>query len=820
MTSTTKPLPDEASIIVIGGGIMGLSTLYHLAKMGAKDVILLERSKLTSGTTWHSAAQVRQLRSSRELTQMIIESSALYAGLEAETGQATGWLKTGSLSIATNPERLTHIRRQAALARLYGLEVQEIHAAEVARRWPLARTDDIIGAVWSPDDGRINPTDVCAALAKGAKAGSAQIFEDTAVTGFRRCNNRISHVETSARAIACKTVVVCAGLWSGRVAALAGAQAPVQACEHFYLLTKPIEGITAHLPTLSDHDGHLYIRDEVGGLLVGCFEPAGKALPLSSLPEDFSFQLLPEDWDHFEPMMLNALHRLPILETAEVRTLLNGPESFTPDGACLLGPSPDIDGLYFGCGMNSVGIATGGGAGKALATWILDGAPPHDLDELNPGRLHPALAETDALFERAPEVLGLHYATSVPGREFKSARDLRQMPLHQAWADLGAQWGQRYAIERPLYFGDPDPRAPTETFQQPAWFDNIASEVTAACDTAVIIDQSSYGKIRLRGAGAEHFLQHVAANDMSRSPGQVTYTSFLNPRGGIETDLTALRFAANDYLLLTGTNRRHRDLALLRRHAADEHAVEISDETDDHALLALSGPRSADLQDKLSHGALRQTRFGYYRHRDLVIAGTPCTAARISYTGELGWELLIPAMQAGDVLTALMSEGQAFGLRSAGLYAQASMRIEKKYLALGHDIGSSDTPLNAGLDFAVKLDSGINFVGRDALLRTRDAGTSRRLVSLTLADTAANPIGGEPVLLNDQYVGQVTSAAFGHRVGRPIALGYMTLRGEEWQDVEARSFTLDIAGTRFEATASFAAAYDPVGMRARASTSI
>ena len=794
---------------------MGLSTLYHLANMGAKDLVLLERSKLTSGTTWHSAAQVRQLRSSRDLTQMIIESSALYARLEAETGQATGWLKTGSLSIATNADRLTHIRRQAALARLYGLDVEEIDAAEVARRWPLARTDDIIGAVWSPDDGRVNASDTCAALAKGARANGARIYEDAAVTGFRRHNGRISHVETSAGAIACDTVVICAGLWSGQVAELADIAAPVQACEHFYLLTKPIEGVTGHLPTLSDHDGHLYIRDEVGGLLVGCFEPAGKVLPLDSLPDDFSFQLLPEDWDHFEPMMLNALHRLPVLETAEVRTLLNGPESFTPDGACLLGPNPDIDNLFFGCGMNSVGIATGGGAGKALATWIIEGVPPFDLDELSPGRLHPVAAQATALLERAPEVLGLHYATSVPGREFKTARNLLQSPLHQTWTGAGARWGQRYGIERPLYFGDPDPQIPAETFGKPAWFNNVASEVAAAQTSAVIIDQSSYGKIRVRGDGAEDALQYIAANDMSRAPGRATYTSFLHSRGGIESDLTALRFDGDDYLLLTGTNRRRRDIAWLRRHVPADTGVVITDETDDHVLLAICGPATADLLNDASNGELLSERFAYFNFRQLEIAGAPCAAARISYTGELGWELLIPAHDAVKVTDALLEAGGKYEMRPAGIYAQTSMRIEKMYLALGHDIGTSDTPHNAGLDFAVKLCSDIDFIGRSALERDLKHGISRYLTSLTLDHLEANPIGGEPILLGDRHVGQVTSAAFGHRVGKPIALGYLTLAPEQWETLPSHTFTLDIAGELTSAKAARTAAYDPAGEKVR-----
>ena len=564
-------LPPETQVVIIGGGIMGCSVAYHLAKSGCPDVVLLERKQLTSGTAWHSAAQVRQLRSSANLTQLIRHSAELYASLEAETGQATGWLRTGSLSIATNPDRLIHIKRQASLARLYGVEAHVVDAAEAADLWPFMRGDDVIGAVFSPDDGRVNPSDVCAALIKAAKASGVQVFEDTPVTGFEKQAGRISAVTTESGRIACQSVVLCAGLWSRQVAALAGVSAPLYACEHFYLLTKPIDGIDGHLPTLSDHDGHLYIRDDVGGLLVGCFEPGAKPLPIDALPQGFAFDLLNEDWDHFEPMMVNALHRLPVLETAEVRTLVNGPESFTPDGAFILGESPDLDGFYLGCGMNSVGMASGGGVGRALAEWIMDGRPSTDLWEVDPRRFQPFQNNLRALHDRIPEELGLHYAVSYPGREPETARGIRRTPLHDRLAARGARFTQVAGWERPRFF-DPAGDVDTETlsFGRPPWFERVAAEHRAAREAVALIDQSMSCKLRLDGADAEAVLQRLCANDMAVEPGRMVYTAMLNERGGYENDIVAVRLDWDAYLLLTGTAKPGRDKDWVRRNMSED----------------------------------------------------------------------------------------------------------------------------------------------------------------------------------------------------------------------------------------------------------
>ncbi len=801
--SGDRRLPIHASAIVIGGGAIGCSTLYHLAKMGMSDCVLLERNQLTSGTTWHSAAQVRQLRSTRNLTRLIQYSARLYSELESETGQETGWYKTGSISIATNSDRLTHIRRQAALAKAYGVEAEEIGLEALRKLWPLANMDDVIGAVWSPEDGRVNPSDFCQALIKGAKANGAHIFENTAVTGFLKTGNRISGVKTAAGEIQADIVVICGGLWSRELAEMAGAEAPLVPCEHFYLLTKQIDGIDAHLPTLSDHDSHLYIRDEVGGLLVGCFEPRGKPIDPATLGENFVFGLLNEDWDHFEPMMLNALHRIPALETAEVRMLLNGPESFTPDGSFLLGQAVEADGLWLCCGMNSVGIATGGGAGWALAHWITEGSAPFSLDEVNPARFPAVHNKLDTLMSRASEVLGKHYAIAYPGEQWETSRNFRKTPLHERWREEGARFGQVYGWERPQYFGCSN--EPQLTFGRPEWFEQVGREVEAAHKKAAIFDQSTFGKIKVSGPDAETFLDRVCANDMTRPAGNVTYTGMLNENGGYESDLTALRLSDEDYTLYVGTNAPKRDMAWLKRHLRDEEQVTLSDETGAHAVLGLMGPEVARIAEDLGARALLD--LGFFKHGIFTLKGINVRAARLSYVGEYGFELTCVEKDAIALFDALSKAGA----HPAGLFAQSAMRIEKRFLAMGHDLDSETTPVEAGLEFAVKKTG--NFIGADAVMRARKDGSQSRLMTIILEDENAVPLGDEPVYAAGQLVGQATSAAFGYRVGRPIALAYLDTA--LLPEPENARVELDIAGEIAYGAISLRAAYDPEGKRMR-----
>lgn len=798
---TDQKLPAYASVVVIGGGIMGCSTLYHLARQGVSDAILLERNELTSGTTWHSAAQVRALRSTRNLTELIRYSIGLYGRLQEETAQATGWINKGSISIATTPDRLTHIRRQEALSRLYGLRADFITAGEAKERWPLMNAEDVIGAVWSPDDGRVSPSDLCAALVKGARAAGGRIFERTAVEGIVTKDGRIAAVETARGKVKCDAVALCTGLWSRKAAALAGAQAPLWPCEHFYLLTRSVDGISGNLPTLSDHDSHLYIRDDSGGLLVGCFEPLGKAIDPDSLGEDFAFQLLPEDWDHFEPMMLNALHRLPALEHAEVRMLLNGPESFTPDGSFLLGETAETAGLYLGCGMNSVGVATGGGAGMALAHAITEGHLPFDLHEADPMRFPACFNSAEVLAARAPEVLGKHYEITYPQRQWSSARGLRKTPLHAQWSAAQAHFGQVAGFERPLYFrAEAEPRL---TFGRPDWFEQVGAEVAQAHRGAAIFDQSTFGKISVTGPDAEAFLERICSNRMDRPPGRVAYTLMLNPRGGIESDLTVHRLAEESYRLFVGTAALKRDLAWLKRHRRDDEHVEITDESEDFAVLALMGPLAAAIAEQLGAGELNT--LGYFRHMAAEIAGVTLRAARLSYVGESGWELTCAARDAERLYTSL----RAAGARPAGALAQTAMRIEKRFLAYGHDIDTDVSPDDAGLGFALAAEK--DFIGKAAVETQRARPSRRRLISILLDDAAAVPLGNEPVMVAGRIAGKTTSAAFGYRVGRPVALALIETDGIG--DLEGLRAEIDIAGEMWRGAVTPQAVFDPQGHR-------
>ncbi|MDJ0860186.1 MAG: FAD-dependent oxidoreductase [Dinoroseobacter sp.] len=791
-----ESLPSHASVVVIGGGIMGCSTLYHLAKMGVSDAILLERNKLTSGTTWHSAAQVRALRHSQNLTRMIQYSVDLYSQLEKETGQSVGWIQKGSLSIATTPDRFTHIKRQEALAHAYGIEARSVSAEEAKERWPLMNADDVLGAVWSPEDGRVSPSDVCAALVKGAKTAGAKIFEDTGVTGILTRDGRVVGVETAQGVISCDAVALCTGLWSREAGAMAGAEVPLLACEHFYLLTKPVEGITGNMPTLSDHDSHLYIRDDSGGLLVGCFEPMGKPIAPGVLGEDFEFALLGEDWDHFEPMMLNALHRLPALETAEVKMLLNGPESFTPDGTFMLGETAETRGLFLGCGMNSVGLASGGGAGMNLAHCIIHGHTAYDLTEADAKRFAPVYNSVDHLMARAPEILGTHYEIAYPGRQLTTARGLRALPLEAEYKSANAHFGQVYGWERPLYFGKTI--EPKMRFDRPDWFENVRTEVMAAHEDAAIFDASPFGKLDVTGPDAEAFLLRVCAGHLGRAPGSVIYTAMLNARGTFEADLTAQRIATDHYRLFVGTNAVKRDLTWLRRQA-EGFDVEITDQTESFATLGLMGPEAARISQSLGADALAD--LGYFKLTETRLAGVAVTAARLSYVGEFGWEITCASEDAKSLYTALTEAGA----RPAGLFAQTAMRIEKGFCAMGHELDSDVTPIAAGLGFATRKSGG--FIGAEALEAARSAGETSQIVSLRFHDDVAVPLGHEPVYADGRIVGQTSSAAYGYRVGAPVALAHATGL------TDGQTVEVDIARQMFAATVVRGPLFDPEGAR-------
>ncbi len=792
---TESTLPEHAPVVVIGGGIMGCSTLYHLAQMGISDAILIERNQLTSGTTWHSAAQVRALRHSRNLTRMIQYSVDLYSRLEQETGQAVGWIQEGSLSIATHPDRLTHIKRQEALAHAYGIPARSVSAQEAKERWPLMNADDVLGAVWSPDDGRVSPSDVCAVLVKGARALGARFFEDTGVTGILTKNGRIEGVETVKGTIRCNAIAICAGLWSRELGQMAGAEIPLLACEHFYLLTKPVDGVAGNMPTLSDHDSHLYIRDDSGGLLVGCFEPMGKPIEPGRLDENFAFQLLPEDWDHFEPMMMGALHRLPALETAEVKMLLNGPESFTPDGTFMLGETAETRGLFLGCGMNSVGMAAGGGAGMNLAHCIVHGHTAYDLSEADAKRFAPVFNSVEHLMARAPEILGTHYDIAYPGKQLKTVRGVRRLPLDVQYREARAHFGQFYGWERPLYFGSA--QEPQLRFDRPDWFENVRLEVQAAHEAAAIFDASSFGKIEVEGPDAEAFLMLVCAGHVNRAPGSVIYTAMLNERGTFESDITVHRIAVDHYRLFVGTAAIKRDLTWLRRHA-DGFDLTITDSTEDYAVLGLMGPDAARIATAC--GAPELNDIGYFKIGTAHIAGRHVRAARISYVGEAGWEITCKVENCAKIYSAFTAEGA----KPAGLFAQTSMRIEKGYCAIGHELDSDISPIEAGLMFAVRKTGG--FMGHKALDARLRSGAELSVVSLIFDDREVVPLGHEPIYLDGEVIGQTTSCAFGYRLNAPIALAHVHTRLKD-----GTTLIVNIAGRETTAQVKNGALFDPDG---------
>ncbi|WP_170424213.1 GcvT family protein [Ruegeria arenilitoris] len=788
-------LPSAARTVVIGGGVIGCSIAYHLAREGRKDIVVLERSKLTSGTTWHAAGLVRRLRPSATLTKLINYSIDLYGELERETGQATGWTQTGSLTLATNQDRLTNIKRQVSLGRAFGLEAEVVNAARAKELWPLIETDDVIGAVWSPADGRVNPSDVALALSKGARARGVRIFEDTAVTGLQKKRGRISGVEIGEHVIEADEVVIACGLWSREVAAMAGAHMPLYACEHFYILTKPLAevqalGKGAHLPTLNDQDAFLYARDDVEGLLVGCFEPHAKGISTRDLPADFSFDLLDEDWDHFMPMMENALRRIPALERAEVRMLLNGPESFTLDSQFMLGESPEVPGLFLMGGMNSTGIALAGGAGKAMAEWIIAGEPTMELNEADIRRFSPEMNVLGALEARIPEVLGRHYDNPYPGRAMETARCQRRSPIHAGLVAAGAQFESRGGWERAVHFGGEAAHLPL-SFGVPAWRAQVGTEVEACRNGAAILDQSAFGKIMVQGPDACAFLNHLCAAQMDIPEGRIAYTQILNARGGVESDLTVQRHGPETYLLIVGAGEVVRDLKRMRETRGD-FRVAFTDVTSGYAILGFAGAKVRDVLQATSNTPLPDLKRFHFAPVEIGLARG--WAGRLSFTGEEGFELYIPADMAMTAYEALLAAGASH----AGLYASGSLRIESGFRAFGHELTPGTTPHEAGLGAFCAMCTG--FVGEEAL---RDHTPARRIVSLLFDDPDAIPIHDEPVYFGGEVVGQITSAAWSYRFGRSVALAMVNAPFDQLAANQVvAGFDVEIACTRYSARAA------------------
>ncbi|MGH7188706.1 MAG: GcvT family protein [Acetobacteraceae bacterium] len=811
-------LPGRADIVIIGGGIVGLSIAYHLTKRGCSDVILLERRQLTCGTTWHAAGLVGQLRATHNLTRLAQYTAGLYATLEAETGQATGFRQTGSLALATNAERFEELRRGASMARCFGLEVEVVTNSEAAALWPLMDAHDVVGGVFLPGDGRTNPIDTAQALAKGARAGGARIFENVRATAILAGNGRVEGVRTDHGEIRADHVVNAGGMWARGIGGWTDATVPLHAAEHFYVMTEPMDALDPHLPVLRDADHSAYFKEDAGKLLIGWFEPVAKPWGMSGIPESFCFETLPEDIDHIAPHLEAAARRVPVLAATGIKLFFNGPESFTPDDRYILGETPETGGLFVAAGFNSIGIQSAGGAGKVLADWIVDGHPPMDLWDVDLRRFHPFQRNRRYLHDRTREALGLLYAMHWPFRQPETARGVRRSMLHDRLAARGACFGERAGFERPNWFAPagvvPEYRY---SYGRQNWFEFAAAEHQAARESVALFDQSSFAKFVVEGRDAEAVLSRVSANDIATPVGRVVYTQWLNERGGIEADLTVTRESATRFLIVSSCATQIRALAWLRRHIPpDAHAVAI-DLTSAYAVLGVMGPRSRELLQRLSGDDLSAASFRFGDSRVIDLAYARIRATRISYVGELGWELYIPTEFASAVYDAIVTEGEALGLRHAGYHAMDSLRMEKFYREWGHDISEEDTPLEAGLGFAVGWERNRDFIGREALLRQQAAGVRRRLVCFALHSDAHLLYGNEPIWRDDAIAGRITSGAFGHTVREPLGMGYVGngRSALSEREVLASHFEIEVAGDRIPATPSLRAFHDPAGTRLR-----
>ncbi|MBM3565376.1 MAG: FAD-dependent oxidoreductase [Alphaproteobacteria bacterium] len=809
-------LPARAGVVIIGGGVAGCSVAYHLAKAGHGDVVLLERKKLTCGATWHAAGLIGQLRATHNMTRLAQYTAELYAGLEAETGQATGFRRTGSVSIAADNERFEELKRGASMARCFGLPVEIIGPAEIKARWPLLETNDLVGGIFLPSDGKANPVDVTMALAKGARRRGARVLEDTKVTGIRVEGGRVRGVATDRGEIETDIVVNCAGMWARDVGRMAGTNVPLQACEHFYIVTEPMPGLTPDTPVLRDPGACAYYKEDAGKLLLGCFEPVAKPWGLDGIPEDFSFDSLPEDFDHFAPILEQAMKRVPALRDAGIQLFFNGPESFTPDDRYLLGAAPEVRGMFVAAGFNSIGIQSGGGAGKVLADWIIHDRLPMDLWDVDIRRMMPFQRNRLYLKDRVTEGLGLLYAMHWPFRQFESARPARLSPLHERLKARGACFGEAAGWERANWYAPPGVVPKYEyTYGRQNWFVHSAAEHRAAREDAGLIDLSSFGKFLVQGADAAKTLNRICANDIDVAPGRVVYTQWLNEQGGIEADLTVFRLGETEFLVISSGSTQTRDRAWLRRHIPADARCTVTDQTSAHAVIGLMGPNARALLARLTPGDVSAAALPFGATAEIELGYALARAARVSYAGELGFELYIPTEFAVPVYDAITA---ASDVRHVGHHALNSLRIEKAFRAMNQDIGIDETPIEAGLAFAVAWDKPGGFIGREALLKRRAEGPRKRIVQFALKDTGPMLYHNEPIWRNGRLVGATTSAMYGHTLGRAVALGVVAGPdgGTATADyVLGGRYEIEIAGERFAADVSLKPMYDPDGIRMR-----
>ncbi|WP_341368242.1 FAD-dependent oxidoreductase [Yoonia sp. BS5-3] len=812
-------IPASARVVIIGGGVIGCSVAYHLAKLGWKDVVLLERKQLTSGTTWHAAGLIAQLRATANMTKLAKYSQELYGNLETETGVATGFKRCGSITVALTEERREEIYRQAGMARAFGVEVEEISPTEVKNRYEHLNIDGVTAGVYLPRDGQGDPANIALALAKGARQNGAVVAERTKVTGINRDGRRVTSVDWAAGnetgTIACDMIVNCAGMWGHEVGRMAGVNVPLHACEHFYIVTEAIKGLT-QMPVLRVPDECAYYKEDAGKMLLGAFEPTAKPWAMNGIPEDFEFDQLPEDFDHFEPILEAAVERLPMLADAGIHTFFNGPESFTPDDAYHLGLAPEMDNVWVAAGFNSIGIQSAGGAGMALSQWMDAGEKPFDLGDVDISRMQPFQGNKTYLFERSKETLGLLYADHFPFRQKATARGIRRTPFHQHLLDNGAVMGELAGWERANWFAN-DGQTPAYEYswKRQNFFGNVAAEVNAIRTNVGMYDMSSFGKIRVEGRDAMAFMNYVGGGEYDVPVGKIVYTQFLNAKAGIEADVTVTRLSETCYLVVTPAATRLADQVWMQRHIGNFNVV-ITDVTAGEGVLAVMGPNARALLQKVSPADFSNDHNPFGTAQEIEIGMGMARVHRVTYVGELGWEVYVATDMAAHVFETLHAAGQDMDLKLCGMHMMDAARMEKGFRHFGHDITAEDHVLEAGLGFAVKRDKP-DFIGRDAVLRKRDAGLDRRLVQFKLTDPEPLLYHNEPILRDGMVVGYLTSGGFGHHLGAAVGMGYVpcTAPGEPVTDMLASTYEIDVMGTKVRAEAQLKPFYDPTGTRAK-----
>ncbi len=812
-------VPESARVVVIGGGIIGCSVAYNLADMGCKDVVLLERDQLTSGTTWHAAGLMTIYGSTSETSLNIRQYSRdLYSRLEEETGQPTGFQRVGFIEVASDPGRLEEYRRVTAFNRRHGNEVQEISPREIKALFPLADVSSMLAGFYSPNDGRINPVDITMALAKGARMKGAKLLQNTPVVDVLIERGAVTGVRTERGDIRCEFVVNCAGMWARQLGQKSGVHIPNQAAEHYYLITEPFEGADKTLPVLEDPSVHAYYREEGGGLMVGMFEPDCAPWKVEGIPEDSSYTEIPADWDRLTPFLESAMSRVPITLEVGVKHLFCGPESFTPDLSPILGEAPEVKNYFVAAGLNSVGIITGGGIGRVMAHWILNGRPDVDVTAMNIDRFHPFQCNPEYRRQRAYESLGMVYQCRYPSRSMRTARNAKRSPFHDRLAAQGAYFGDVSGWESPYWFAPPghEPRIETYSWGRENWFPWWQEEHRACREDVIAMDMSFMGKFLVQGRDAGEFLDYLSANAVNGDDGKITYTQWLNDDGKLEADLTVIKMDQQNFMVVASDTAHRHVETWMRRHLRAEQHVFVTDVTSGYGQLNVQGPKSRELLQSLTSADLSNEAFPFRAAREIDIGLARVMCVRITYAGELGYELNIPSEQALHVYDLVAEAGKKFGLRHAGLKALGSLRMEKGYRDYGHDIDNTDNPYEVGLGFAVSLDKPGDFIGKKASIANKAAAPyNQRLVQVLVTDPEPLMFHAEVILRDGKPVGDVRSASYGHTLGGAVGLAMLDGNPVDAAWLQEGNWEVDIAGKRYPIALSLRPFYDPEMKRIR-----